>query len=147
MKKVVSRKHNPTARAKARKPAAVCSTPTEPAFGAVTELIRSTIEGHCSESLLRRSIVPSTSVVRQSGVSWSFGLTNTDQLNDRYMLIVTVRYGPFGEQTKVTSRGWWRLSSVTLNEVTNALFASLTFEGSPFYYHEGKWYKKMEIAG
>ncbi len=146
MKKVVSRKHNPTARAKARKPAAVCSTPTEPAFGAVTELIRSTIAGYCDVSLLRRSS-STGSVIKQSGISWSFGLTNTDQLSDRYMLTITVRSGPFGGLEKMTSRGWWRLSNVTLNEVTNALFASLTFEGSPFYYQEGLWYKRMEITG
>jgi hypothetical protein len=64
------------------------------------------------------------------------------------ILKIDLNYGDImHEQEKSYQRKYTSISSVDKNEITNFIFNALTFEGSPFYFKDGKWLKKNYIYG
>ncbi len=84
-------------------------------------------------------------------IHWSFGFETPTSGNlpfeSTYALTITVRYGPFGEYQQATRRQIGNYQSIDKDWVTNALFASLTFEWSPYWFDGAKWRKRMEVMG
>lgn len=109
------------------------------------QLIQSTIDGWT------HPMTAYTGVVYKPLIQWTFGFeTPSDGLFPTapvYVLTITVRSGPFGENQTVTRRQVWNLDSIDKDWVTNALFAALTFAWSPYWFDGVKWKKKMEMAG
>lgn len=118
--------------------------PVPPAMETTIALIEDVMGQYVDNVLLcKRDQSMGTKAV--ASVSWSFSWTSVNLLQ----LSLCVRSGAFGEIEHVTTREWHSIGSITRDQITNALFASLTFAWSPYWFDvTGKqWHKHEEIAG
>lgn len=66
----------------------------------------------------------------------------------RIRLYTNVRHGPFNEIQKTIHSHDYTLEYMNdEDKIRNFIFHSLTFNGSPFYFRDGKFHKRMELAG
>lgn len=113
--------------------------PSKPTLETVTVMVKETLEKYVDSSLLRD---------RMNGASEtpsvSFEIANDGSTTRIRMM---ARHGPFGQSVHRTEFKYYSLTYIEQKAVTNQLFNTLTWEGSPYYWNGVGFSKRMIVAG
>ncbi len=132
---------------RSRKPA-IMTKPEPATFATTIALIKTTIDSHLSKDLLDGTYHLGKNHGVAYSIHWFLGAESpktTRTTSMQYVLTITARHGAFGEAEIVKRRTFWSLDYITDGEITNALFAALSVDGSPYEFVNDKWIKRMEV--
>ena len=111
-------------------------------------LIKSVMSLYLSPSLLTKRSGYNDS---RPMVNWTFGLEHFDETDDAYRLEIHACFedpsSAYHDEMRTSVRRWHQLGSVTKEEIANALFYALTWDGSPYYFNGKQWHRKAYIYG
>lgn len=131
-----------------RKPPASIITDLPPSMEDTIVLIKSTIDSYLDDKLLKGTYYTGEKQGVTRAILWSFGVETPKSASTtsmEYVLTITARHGAFGEVDRTKRRGWWSTRYITKEEITNALFSALSFDGSPYCFDGVKWSKRIEV--